>query len=112
MPMGAITAHIEGWEKKSEGDIEYIMENVKAGVLPGSYGTWPDFMKKTKMFMIDVPMPETWTPIGADGNAYLGKFEYGNYTVYCRIGEEFTMWQSIVIDDSHRDWIVDFPMVR
>lgn len=111
-PKGTITVHFLGWDDLTDDEIKgYIIEILKVGVLPGSYGDGSGISGiPKKIDLVDVPLPESWTPIGADGYVYLGEFDYGSYTVYCEYEESYYEWQSIVIDDSHRDWIVTFEL--
>jgi len=94
---GTITVHIQDLE----GGPIYSGE---AGVLPGS-GAPSQFFADP-----EIAVPTSWTSIGADGSARLGEFEDGTYTVYYRHNGYYYLTSTVVIEDSHRNWDVNFVL--
>lgn len=110
---GTIAAQVEENRETHEGArfamvTGFSRDEIQVGVLPGSYGNGNGYLRVKRADGVDVPLPTTWTTMGLDRYVSLGEFEYGSYTVYCLIDGYYCQWQSIVIEDSHRDWLVTF----
>ena len=97
------------------------LEGQSVGVLAGSHivpvGSTAEFVTAagSGAEKVSIPMftiPTTWVTTGADCSALLGAFADGTYTVYYQSSSHYYMTEIIVINDDHRDWVVNFIAPR